>query len=213
MVVLWEPARDRRSTAMTISPFLPCFADWIGRLQRAKWLGRFQIFDARYLITLDGSRYFSSELVKCEHCLTTTKAGITRHHHDTVEGLRIPVKRATDSGNKKPPGGASDPLTGRIAEWLFESTVGRVAGGCREHVGALLVVGESLPQLSLKGGTGGVSTSAAVGEEASGAPWQPQGGLREKLNSPTVFRKQSVRVCQKLRMRVSVLLPPLPERS
>ena len=35
-----------------------------------------------YLITLDGSRYFSSELVDCEHCLTTTKHGIEYHHHD-----------------------------------------------------------------------------------------------------------------------------------
>ena len=41
---------------------MPCFADWIGRLQRCKWLQHFQIFDARYLITLDGSRYFSSDL-------------------------------------------------------------------------------------------------------------------------------------------------------
>ena len=31
-------------------PILPCFADWIGRLQRCKWLQHFQIFDARYLI-------------------------------------------------------------------------------------------------------------------------------------------------------------------
>ena len=34
---------------------------WIGRLQRCKWLQHYQIFDARYLITLDGSRYFSAE--------------------------------------------------------------------------------------------------------------------------------------------------------
>ena len=59
-------------------PILPCFADWIGRLQRCKWLQHFQIFDARYLITLDGSRYFSSESVHCAHCLTTTKNGTTR---------------------------------------------------------------------------------------------------------------------------------------
>ena len=56
---------------------MPCFADWIGRLQRCKWLQHYQIFDARYLITLDGSRYFSSESVHCAHCLTTTK---NRHH-------------------------------------------------------------------------------------------------------------------------------------
>ena len=70
---------------MTIPPILPCFADWIARLQRAKWLQHYQLFDARYLITLDGSRYFSSEQVHCEHCLTTTKGGITRFHHDILQ--------------------------------------------------------------------------------------------------------------------------------
>ena len=70
-------------------PILPCFADFIGRLQRFKWLQHYQIFDARYLITLDGSRYFSSELVNCEHCLTTTKAGITRYHHDILQAAIV----------------------------------------------------------------------------------------------------------------------------
>ena len=82
------------STAMTISPSCPCFADWIGRLQRCKWLQHFQIFDARYLITLDGSRYFSSEAVHCAHCLTTTKNGTTRYHHDILQAAIVhPDKR------------------------------------------------------------------------------------------------------------------------
>ena len=33
--------------------------------------------------------------------------------------LRIPVKKATRSGNKKPPGEWSDPVTASIAGWLF----------------------------------------------------------------------------------------------
>ena len=70
-------------------PILPCFADWIGRLQRCKWLQHFQIFDARYLITLDGSRYFSSESVHCAHCLTTTKNGTTRYHHDILQAAIV----------------------------------------------------------------------------------------------------------------------------
>ena len=75
-------------------PILPCFADWIGRLQRCKWLQHFQIFDARYLITLDGSRYFSSESVHCAHCLTTTKNGTTRYHHDILQAAIVhPDKR------------------------------------------------------------------------------------------------------------------------
>ena len=76
------------------APVLATFADWIGRLQRFKWLQYFQIFDARYLITLDGSQYFSSELVKCKHCLTATTAGVTRHHHDILQAAIVhPDKR------------------------------------------------------------------------------------------------------------------------
>ena len=33
--------------------------------------------------------------------------------------VRIPVKKATHSGNKKPPGGWSNPDTATIAGWLF----------------------------------------------------------------------------------------------
>ena len=76
------------------APVLPTFADWIGRLQRCKWLQHFQVSDARYLITLDGSQYFSSELVKCKHCLTATKADVTRHHHDILQAAIVhPDKR------------------------------------------------------------------------------------------------------------------------
>ena len=76
------------------APILPCFADFIGRLQRFKWLQHYQVFDARYLVTLDGSSYFSSELVSCEHCLSTTKDGIERHHHDILQAAIVhPDKR------------------------------------------------------------------------------------------------------------------------
>ena len=71
------------------APILPCFADWIARLQRAKWLQHYQLFDARYLITLDGSRYFSSESVHCNHCLTTTSRGITSYHHDILQAAIV----------------------------------------------------------------------------------------------------------------------------
>ena len=48
----------------------------------------------RYLITLDGSRYFSSESVHCAHCLTTTKNGTTRYHHDILQAAIVhPDKR------------------------------------------------------------------------------------------------------------------------
>ena len=46
------------------------------------------MFDARYLITLDGSRYFSSELVSCERCLSTTKHGMS-----TIDILQAAIVR------------------------------------------------------------------------------------------------------------------------
>ena len=56
-------------------------------------LQHFQIFDARYLITLDGSRFFNSKLVN-EHCLTTTKSGVTHYHHDILQAAIVhPDKR------------------------------------------------------------------------------------------------------------------------
>ena len=75
-------------------PLLSAFANWIGRLQRCKWLQHFQIFDARYLVTLDGSGCFNSELVNCEHCLTSTSSGVTRYHHDILAATIVhPDKR------------------------------------------------------------------------------------------------------------------------
>ena len=43
---------------------------------------------------------------------------IDRHDYAPIL-LRIPVKKATHSGNKKPPGGWSNPDTATIAGWLF----------------------------------------------------------------------------------------------
>ena len=49
-------------------PLLGCFGDWIGRMQDAKWLQHYQFLDGRYLITMDGSQYFSSYQVNGECC-------------------------------------------------------------------------------------------------------------------------------------------------
>ena len=63
---------------------LPCFADVACRF---KWQ-HYQVFDARYRSPLM-DRYFSSELVSCEHCLSTTKDGIERHHHDILQAAIV----------------------------------------------------------------------------------------------------------------------------
>ena len=46
------------------------------------------IFDARYLITLDGPAISRSESVHA-HCLTTTKNGTTRYHHDILQAAIV----------------------------------------------------------------------------------------------------------------------------
>ena len=86
-----DPSCAIYMTAMTISPSCP--ASPTGSVQRCKWLQHYQIFGARYLITLDGSRYFSSEAVHCAHCLTTTKNGTTRYHHAFCRPPVHPDKR------------------------------------------------------------------------------------------------------------------------
>ena len=77
------------STAMTISPSCPASPTGSVACSAANGSSTFQIFDARYLITLDGSRYFSSESVHCAHCLTTTKNGTTRYHHDILQAAIV----------------------------------------------------------------------------------------------------------------------------
>ena len=75
-------------------PLLGCFGDWIGRMQDAKWLQHYQFLDGRYLITMDGSQYFSSYQVNCECCLTATNNGTVRYHHDILQTAIVhPDKR------------------------------------------------------------------------------------------------------------------------
>ncbi len=63
-------------------------------MQYTKWLQHYQFLDGRYLITMDGSQYFSSYQVNCECCLTATKNGTVRYHHDILQTAIVhPDKR------------------------------------------------------------------------------------------------------------------------
>lgn len=60
----------------------PAFKKFFSRLQRAKYLERFQIFPGQYLCSLDGSQYFGSENISCPHCLIKEhKSGQTSYSH------------------------------------------------------------------------------------------------------------------------------------
>jgi hypothetical protein len=56
----------------------PMFVDVFRRLQRGKALEDFAYLDGRYLISLDGTGYFSSSTVKCASCL------VKHHRHGDI---------------------------------------------------------------------------------------------------------------------------------
>jgi hypothetical protein len=59
------------------------FSAVFGELQRANALKPFMFYEGSYLLSLDGTGYFSSQSVHCESCLekvNRTTGGITYHH-------------------------------------------------------------------------------------------------------------------------------------
>lgn len=65
------------------SSFDPIFSDFFSLLQRAKQLQKFQFFKNQYLISIDGTQYFTSENLCCNGCLekTSRKTGKTTYSH------------------------------------------------------------------------------------------------------------------------------------
>ncbi len=67
----------------------PIFADFLHRLQRGKHLANYQILDGRYLVSIDGSEYFSSKNIHCPHCLVTKSKGNVRYHHQILQSVIV----------------------------------------------------------------------------------------------------------------------------
>jgi len=66
------------------------FSDHFGQLQRGKHLEIYQFLPGKYLITLDGSEYFSSEKICCPSCLVkTSKKGDVRYHHQILQAALV----------------------------------------------------------------------------------------------------------------------------
>ena len=66
------------------------FSDYFRQLQRGKYLEGYQFLPGKYLITMDGSEYFSSEKVCCPGCLVkTSKKGEVRYHHQILQAALI----------------------------------------------------------------------------------------------------------------------------
>jgi hypothetical protein len=65
-------------------PLKEVYRLWFNRLQRSKQLERYRVFAEQYLITLDGSQYFSSERVHCSRCLSRQKSGGQREYYHQI---------------------------------------------------------------------------------------------------------------------------------
>lgn len=64
----------------------PIFSDFLTRLQRGKHLAQYEFLDGMYLISIDGSQYFSSDKIHCPSCLITHKdKRKPRYHHQILQ--------------------------------------------------------------------------------------------------------------------------------
>ena len=80
-----------RSVLDTIAPWelSSIFSDFLHRLQRGKQLANYQFGDGCYLVSIDGSEYFSSEKIHCPHCLVTKSKGNARYHHQILQSVIV----------------------------------------------------------------------------------------------------------------------------
>lgn len=71
--------------AINVQTFAPVFVDIIKKLSLSKELDRFQMVSGKYLCAIDGSQYYSSKKVSCQHCLTKNhKNGECTHQHQAL---------------------------------------------------------------------------------------------------------------------------------
>lgn len=66
-----------------------CFTDLFRAFQRGKCLENFVFFDEHYLLSVDGTGYFSSESVHCENCLVKKGKTKTSYHHQLLSGVLV----------------------------------------------------------------------------------------------------------------------------
>lgn len=64
------------------------FPNFIKALQRGRQLSQYQFIDAKYLLSIDGSEYFSSSKISCPHCLKTrSRKKELRYYHQILQVL------------------------------------------------------------------------------------------------------------------------------
>ena len=66
------------------------FKEFFHRLQRGKYFNNFRIFKNKYLVTIDGSVYFSSNELECDKCLTKEhKNGTITYQHQILQAAIV----------------------------------------------------------------------------------------------------------------------------
>ncbi len=75
--------------AIAASKLDAIFADFLHRLQRGKQLVNYRFLHRSYLVSIDGSQYFSSENIHCPHCLVTESKGKQRYHHQILQSVIV----------------------------------------------------------------------------------------------------------------------------
>lgn len=69
----------------------PAFRDVVRQLQRSKELEQFRFLDGSYLVSLDGTGYFSSKTIHCSSCMqkVNQKTGEVTYYHQLMGGVII----------------------------------------------------------------------------------------------------------------------------
>lgn len=88
------------------------FKMFLMKLQRSNKLQEYKFLNKYYLLTIDGSEYFTSKQVSCEKCLTKKTSEGLRYHHQILQSTIVhPDKKqvipfapefiSNEDGNKK----------------------------------------------------------------------------------------------------------------
>ena len=72
--------------AKSIKPF---FYNIVQRLQRGKHLEKFQSLRGKYLVSIDGTQYFSSKKISCSHCLRKEKNNVITYSHQALQAAIV----------------------------------------------------------------------------------------------------------------------------
>jgi hypothetical protein len=65
------------------------FKDYLTRLQRSNNLKTYRFENNKYLVTLDGTQYFSSKTIHCDACLTQETKDVVTYSHKVVQAALV----------------------------------------------------------------------------------------------------------------------------